>query len=83
MYVWWCCVLLLWSKYEVKVCFASKEVLAVPASNLLLQGASGDIWVDMSILLLLFLGDISMLENARFRKSGDGICISMSYTYKY
>lgn len=54
----------------MKVSFALKEILAVPASNLLLPGANGDILVDTSILLLSFLGDASMLENARFRKSG-------------
>lgn len=42
----------------------------MPASHLLLPGASGDIWVDLSMLLLSFLGDVSVLENVRCRKSG-------------
>lgn len=41
----------------------------MPASNLLLPVASGDVWVDVSMLLLSFLGDVSMLENVGFRKS--------------
>lgn len=40
----------------------------MPASNLPLPDV-GDVWVDVSMLLLSFLGDVSMLENVRFRKS--------------